>query len=67
MMSKPEKVDLIPTRLRLTGPVARAAAKLLFDQLVGGWGLANGSKIVSVLSGMLRDEKKRRKKLEGGG
>jgi hypothetical protein len=45
--------------------MARATAKLLFNQLVGGWGLANASKIVSVLSGMLKDEKKRRKKLEG--
>ena len=64
-MPKPEKTELIPTRLRLTGPVARAAAKLLFDQLVGSWGLANASKIVSVLSGMLKAEKKRRKELEG--
>ena len=58
-------VDLIPTRLRLTGPVARAMAKHLMDQLVGGWGLSNATKIVDTLSVVLKDEKKRRKELEG--
>lgn len=57
-------VDLIPTRLRLSGPVAKAAAKHLMDQLVSAWGLTNASKIVDTLVAMLKTEKKRRKELE---
>ena len=57
-------VDLIPTRLRLTGPVARAMAKYLMGQLIGGWGLSNATKIVDTLVTMLKAEKKRRRELE---
>lgn len=56
--------DLIPTRLRLSGTAAKATAKHLMDQLVGGWGLSNATKIVATLVVMLKAEKKRRKELE---
>ena len=64
-MSKPKITELVPTRLRLAGAVRRGVAKHLFDQLVGGWGLANATSIVVALAKLLKAEKKRRKKLEG--
>jgi hypothetical protein len=64
-MGKPERAQLVPTRLRLSGAVGRGVAKHLFDQLVGGWGLANATKIVGLLVKLLKAERKRRKKLEG--
>lgn len=64
-MSNKGKTDLIPTRLRLSGPVARAMAKHLMTKLVGGWGLSNATKIVETLIAMLKAEKRRRKDLEG--
>lgn len=57
-------IDLVPTRLRLTDIKAKAVAKHLSDQLIGSWGLANASKIMTTLSTILKAEKKRRKEVE---
>lgn len=65
-MSKPKLTELVPTRLRLAGAVRRGVAKHLFNQLVGGWGLSNATSIVVSVTKLLKAEKQRRKKLDGG-
>jgi len=55
----------IPNRHPITGLVADQVASILYNSLVAGWGLRNASKIEELLRRKLKDEKKRRKDLDG--
>ena len=55
----------IPNRHPITGLVADQVASIIYDNLISGWGLRNASKIEELLRRKLKDEKKRRKDLDG--
>jgi hypothetical protein len=56
------KVDNpVPNRRPINGITTDRAAQIIYDRLVGQWGLTNAKKIGRALAGKLKAETKRRR------